>query len=280
VSSSLAVHTVGEEAPPLDETGQSVETIELLVTVKAYPALSAKYGEAECIAGVQVDAPQPQWVRLFPIPFRDLPFSQRFRKYQMIRLEVEPHGTDTRPESYRPNVESLTCGERLDTQKTDKKWERRRAYVEPLEVESMCELARRQRIDGTSLGLFRPSVVEDLTVEPDSGDWDPAKKVIADQPSLLFPGKKGLEKIPYRFRYRYRCSDAQCKGHHQSIVDWELAQAFRSWDYPEEERLLKIKERWLEKMFGPDRDTRLFVGNQLQHPEAFLVLGVFWPPKL
>jgi hypothetical protein len=27
-----------------------------------------------------------------------------------------------------------------------------------------------------------------------------------------------------------------------------------------------------------DRDAVLFVGNQEQHPTAFLVLGVFWPP--
>jgi hypothetical protein len=26
------------------------------------------------------------------------------------------------------------------------------------------------------------------------------------------------------------------------------------------------------------RDSVLFVGNQEQHPIAFLVLGVFWPP--
>lgn len=26
------------------------------------------------------------------------------------------------------------------------------------------------------------------------------------------------------------------------------------------------------------RDPVLFVGNQEQHPIAFLVLGVFWPP--
>jgi hypothetical protein len=27
------------------------------------------------------------------------------------------------------------------------------------------------------------------------------------------------------------------------------------------------------------RDTAFFVGNQHQHPTAFMVLGVWWPPK-
>ncbi len=29
------------------------------------------------------------------------------------------------------------------------------------------------------------------------------KQLIVDQPSMLMPGKKGLEKVPYRFSYRY-----------------------------------------------------------------------------
>lgn len=46
--------------------------------------------------------------------------------------------------------------------------------------------------------------------------------LIVDQPSMLMPGKKGLEKVPYRFSYRYRCAgEPGCHGHKQSIVDWE-----------------------------------------------------------
>ena len=252
-------------------------TIEMLVAVKAYPAISAKYGEVECVAGVRTDTPTPSWVRLFPVPFRDLPWSRRFKKYQLIRLQVEPHSSDSRPESYRPNVETLQCGDVLDTKKA---WAERRAYVDPLEVESMCEIARRRELDGTSLGVFRPAEILDLEIERDSATWDQGKQSTADQMSLLFPGKKGLEKIPYRFRYRYRCADPRCRTHSQSIIDWELAEAARKWPYPTEEELLaKIRQRWLERMWAADRDTRLFVGNQHQYPDGFLVLGVFWPPK-
>jgi hypothetical protein len=215
-------------------------------------------------------------VSALPSPYRDLAFQDRFRKYQIISLDVERPSTDQRPESYRPNVDSLELGEWLDSKKG---WAKRRPLVEPLEISSMCELARRQQLDGTSLGAFRPAEVADFTIEEDERDWDPAKQAVLAQPSLLFPEKAGLVKIPYRFRYRYRCSDGKCGGHHQSVIDWELAEAFRRWPYPEQERLEKIRQRWLDEMYRSDKDTLLFVGNQHRYPEGFLVLGVFWPPK-
>jgi hypothetical protein len=70
-----------------------------------------------------------------------------------------------------------------------------------------------------------------------------------------------------------------CNGHTQSIIDWEIAQAFRTWRYDETERLEKIREHWLDKLCGTGRDTFFFAGNQHLHPGSFLVLGVFWPPK-
>ncbi len=242
--------------------------------------MSKRHGEVVCVAGIRTDTPTPEWCRLFPVPFRDLPFSAQFRKYQRIRLEVERPGSDRRPESYKPLVNTLECvGEPLDSKK---KWGKRRPLVEPLVVESMCEILRRQKVDRTSLGVFRPADVEDFTIEPDTAEWDAERQFIVDQPSLLYEGRSGLEKIPYRFKYHYRCSDPDCRGHHQSIVDWELAQAMRSWrwKYRRDDVLLaKIRELWFERMCGEDKDTMLFVGNQHQAPDAFLVLGVFWPPK-
>src|SRR6266542_6332809 len=108
------------------------ETIEMVVTVKAYPAISMKYGEVVCVAGTRTDTDSPQWCRLFPVPFRDMPFAQRFKKYARIRLEAEVHTGDPRPESYRPNADSVEVLDFLDAKKG---WERRKPYVEPLMVE-------------------------------------------------------------------------------------------------------------------------------------------------
>lgn len=251
--------------------------IELLVTVKAYPNISQKYGEVVCVAGIRTDVEPHRWVRLFPIHFRDLDFSKHFGKYQYIRLQTTPHSGDSRPESIRPNTDSLEVGTHLDTKRG---WAARRAIVEPLMAESMCELQRRQARDQTSLGIFQPAEVSDFTAEPVSAEWDPEKQAVVSQPSLMLPTKAGLEKIPYRFRYKYRCSDGACSGHHQSIIDWELSQSYRAWrDRYGDEVLDRLKQRWLDEMCSEAKNTAFFVGNQHQHPEAFLVLGVFWPPK-
>jgi len=59
-----------------------METIDLLPLVKAYPALSQTYGEVSCVAGVRTDGPSsPEWIRLYPVPFRALNDAQQFHKY-------------------------------------------------------------------------------------------------------------------------------------------------------------------------------------------------------
>jgi hypothetical protein len=254
------------------------DRISLLVTVKAYPAVSQRYGEAVCVAGVRTDGPRPEWARLYPVAFRDLPFARRFKKYQVISLEASQHGTDKRPETYRPNLDTLQVGEVLDTKR---EWASRRPFIEPLIVESMCETRRRQEADGTSLAAFRPGEVLDFLIDNNVEEWGEGKVGIASQPSLFFPGKDGLEQIPFRFRYCYRCSTPGCNTHTQSMIDWELAQSFRAWreKYDEPTLLEKLRQRLLEEMCGPGKDTIFFVGNQHQHPKGFLVLGVFWPPK-
>ena len=91
-----------------------------------------------------------------------------------------------------------------------------------------------------------------------------------------------LEKIPYLFRYHYRClNEPDCPGHNQCIIDWEIGEAYRSWrnDYGSGPLLFeKIKQRWHDEMLRADKDTYLFVGNQHRF-KTFMVLGVFWPPK-
>lgn len=153
--------------------------IELMVTVKAYPNLG-KHGEVVCIAGIRTDMDTKRWVRLFPIPFRDLPFSQRFKKYQLIRLQAIPHTGDTRPESLRPIVDSLQPGKVI---KTDGNWKKRMKLIEPLIQNSMCEIRQRQKTEGMSLGVFRPASVEDLVIEKVDPDWNLKQQAVTSQPT-------------------------------------------------------------------------------------------------
>jgi hypothetical protein len=205
-----------------------------------------------------------------------MPFDQRFKKYQHIIVEATKHTGDTRPETMRPNVDTLELGQVVETKGT---WNDRRPFVEPLVVESMCEVLRRQRLDGTSLAAFRPAEVIDLEIDADEDEWTPSQAGVAAQPSLFFPRKTTLEKIPHRFRYHYRCGP-KCGGHHQSMIDWELAQAYRQWRMKNGEAvaLQMIRQKFLNEMCDVRKDTIFFVGNHHLYPESFMVLGVFWPP--
>jgi hypothetical protein len=253
------------------------EHIEMVVAVKAYPSISTKYGETVCVAGIRTDVEVPEWVRLFPVAYRDLHYADRFRKYQRISLDVA-YASDPRPESRKPILDSIAPGARIGSERG---WEQRRRLIEPLMLDSMCSLRELQRDDARSLGIFRPAEVTGFTWEKVPDEWTDEQRSLADQASLFLPGKTSLEKIPYRFRYEYHCAESSCPGHSQTIVDWELAESYRSWRarYPDESELLgKLRHRWLTTMCAPDKDTAFIVGNQFRNHDGFLVLGVFWPP--
>jgi hypothetical protein len=258
----------------------SRERMTILVTVKAYPVLSDQHGESICVAGVRVDSERPAWIRLFPVPFRDLPAEQRFKKYQFVTLSASRTTADQRPESYRPDANSLVLGELIDTDKG--LWRRRMDYLRPLEVGSMCEVVRRQQIDGTSLAMFRPGQVLALTAEH-AKPRGASQSGIADQMSLLGdPSREALEQLPFKFRYRYRCSaEPGCPTHHQSILDWELGQAYRSWrdQYGEEGIGERMRQKWLDEIANPRNDTRLYVGSIAKYPTTFCVLGTVYPRR-
>lgn len=259
-----------------DDGGMAVE---IMVTVKAYPVIGKKIGEAVCVAGIRTDTPDPTWVRLFPVPYRDMPSGQHFKKYDVISVEGEPSPKDKRPESIRPNVDTLKKVGEIDAKQN---WSKRYRYIEPLVISSMCEMRRLERDEGRSLGVFRPKEVHELVIERGEEQWGPKQLGTTQQISLLTPDKDALEKIPFTFKYHYRCDDPHCRGHTQSIIDWEIAQAWRKWrrEYASEAKALEaIKHKWLETLCAPDRDTHFFVGNQHLHRESFLVLGVFWPKK-
>ena len=101
-----------------------------------------------------------------------------------------------------------------------------------------------------------------------------AKMNRAAQGSLLAQGAPKLEFSPFTFKLAYRCQSASCRGHEQSIVDWEISEAWRNWrrSYPTD-YLDRIEEKWLS-LVDPARLPALYVGNQHQAPQGFLVLGI------
>ena len=78
---------------------------EVCMMVKAYPNPVEYLGEAVCTAGIDRDG---DWVRVYPVAFRDLAFVKRFKKYQWIRACLR-RSPDPRPESYEIDHDSIEC---------------------------------------------------------------------------------------------------------------------------------------------------------------------------
>jgi len=276
----LASRLLAYQGAPLAAPGRRVggyAPVEVVVTVKAYPVVSQSHGKSVCVAGIRTDADPPHWARLWPIPFRSLPATGRFKKYQRIHLLAKP-GHDGRPETLTPDIDSIQLGAQLPT--TDA-WKARRRLIEPLVAASTCEVQRRQRTDGTSLAAVRPAAVTGLVAQAIPANWTLKQEAVLNQLSLVGSRARELEKVPFAFKLIYRCSDSQCRGHEQSIIDWEIGEAYRSWrGLSPEDRIHKIRDKWLGELCSPGKDTLLFIGNMKAHPANFLVLGIFWPPRL
>lgn len=129
------------------------KTLRVLITVKTYPIPSSKYDELVCTAGVTEAG---DFVRLYPINFRDLPFSQQYKKYQWIEVQAAKHtGRDSRKESYRPVGDSIrVLGDPIKSNPGN--WRERARYALAKKAQSMEELRESQDSDRTSLGVFKP----------------------------------------------------------------------------------------------------------------------------
>jgi len=256
------------------------EHLKVLITVKTFPIPSSKYDELVCTAGVNELG---DFIRLYPVNFRDLPFSQQYKKYQWLEVEAVKHtGRDSRKESYRPNCDSIRLhGERISS---DKNWAERARYALAKRSQSMEELYSKQEQDRTSLGIFRPREISDLVITPDDADWKPSFKAALMQQRLWENRKASrepLRKVPFKFQYKFCCDDDRCTGRHQMMIeDWEVGALY--WNCVDDgatpqEACLKVKHKFLAQICASDRDTHFYVGTVLAHPKSWVIIGTFWP---
>jgi hypothetical protein len=247
-----------------------------LIVVRTYPTPAKKGAEVSCTAAI---TDKGEWLRLFPVPWRYLAAEEQFRRYQWVELVVEK-ASDVRPESYKLTQSGIKIvSEPLST---DNGWLLRREIIEPLRAHCLCCLAKQRDVHGSpTLGVFRPKRIEKLIITQDNAEWTQAQLDILRQGHLFAEQpKQELEKIPFKFQYTFFCDETGCSGHTMTCTDWEMAEAWRSWrlqygDGWEEKFRQRFEREMIEKY-----DTHFFVGTVHQHPGTWIIVGLFYPPKV
>ncbi|TVP67208.1 MAG: hypothetical protein EA343_00695 [Nodularia sp. (in: Bacteria)] len=249
----------------------------ILIATKTYPSISTKYRETVCTAGILLDddeKPQ-QWIRIYPIRFRQLDFDKRYPRWSIISAEIERNEKDYREESYRINDSSIEIVRKIDTKKD---WAERKSLVLPLEFKSIREIKEQ----GKSLGIIKPQTIKKYYSEKTDREWNLKQQAILDQGDLFEPSVE-IEKIPYKFGYEFLSRDGD--KHRLSISDWEIQQLYRNCkkasqgntsEDKEKEALEKVRQK-LEDEFLAKKDLYFIVGNLKNHKNTFMIIGLFYP---
>jgi len=248
----------------------------VLITVRTYPVPSKSSIEVSCTAGITENG---EWIRLFPIPYRFLNPDKRFSKYQYIEASISKALSDPRPESYKPNIDSL----RILSQplSTDNKWESRKEIVFPLKSKSLCELQKARDLNQyPTLGFFKPKIISSLNITPSSAEWTESQLASLRQyPMFGDVPQSELEKLPYDFSYVFQCDDPNCHTHKLSCTDWEIGALYRRC----RNRYGANWERYFRETYETEmilaKDTHFFVGTIHGHPSEWIIIGLFYPPK-
>ena len=144
--------------------------LSLMIAVKAAPVPTAQLQESMCVAGISLGS-EPRWIRLFPIPFRDLADDSKFRKYEEVTLQATRPSNDRRPESWMPILGSIRTGRFLGTEHG---WSERRERIASVGEWNMCDLIA-LNLSGSgpktpSLAVVRPAHPPDVLITPRDQD--------------------------------------------------------------------------------------------------------------
>lgn len=258
----------------------------ILITVKTYPSISVDHSdEIVCTAGIDEDG---NWIRIYPIPFRKLDFSQQYQKYQWIEIDIIKNTSDIRPETYRPvdidKDDVIVFKEKIGT---DNNWyKRKKTLLNNVynDIEKLnCDAHSRDKL--TSLAIFKPTKILDFKISPASKEWNNKQKAVLQQ-HRLFEYKKSTEvvrKLPFKFSYSF--SDSKGKICTMMNEDWEVGALY--WKQLEKHRGDEVKacedvrKKYLDE-FVSTKELYFFLGTTKLHhfkPDPFIIVGVFYPKK-
>jgi hypothetical protein len=262
----------------------------VLIAVKTYPTLSAKYDELVCTAGFLEDG---SWIRIYPIPFRKLEYDKQYSKYDWIEIDLEKNTSDFRLESHKPkSIE--TAFAIVNHLGTEDCWRLRKEIVLKNTHTNMTELIAEAKDNTkyTSLAVFKPKEILDFKIEKAEREWDKKKldalNAKAQQLNLFHNADNPFEvvrKLPYKFSYKFNSEDGIERT--LMIEDWEIGQLYwnclRRHEGDEAMACKDVKQKYFDD-FAKTKDLYLFLGTtrefHLLAPNPFVVIGTFHPKKI
>lgn len=258
-----------------------IPNAKVFMIIKTYPNLSRHHGELVCTAGIC----QGEFVRIYPIKFRDLDDYNKFKKYQWINVNLKkrPRSKDFRLESYSPDGEIKPL-EYIDKTTCRKFWQSRMRIIDEVPIRDNLQevINEAKRPPFPSLAILKPVKILDFVIEPTTRDWSEAQKAYFNQPDLFRPIEKlTLKKLPYKYSYRFTTKDRQERT--LMIEDWEIGALFwncmQNNDGNENDANQKVRKKYLDIAKNPN--VFFFIGTALSNhkrsPNPFIIIGVGAP---
>lgn len=259
----------------------------VLITVKTYPTLSEKYDELVCTAGFREDG---TWIRLYPVPFRKKSYSEQYKKYDWIEIDLEKNARDFRPESFKPvsiDTEIKVVGH-VDTSNN---WEERKKICLGKIYTNLTDLISESKNKAicTSIAVFKPTSILDFYAESVDRNWSKDKLEKLNQLSLFESDRAGnfqvVQKLPYKFKFHF--TDDEGRESRMMIEDWETGQLF--WNClarhngDEQKAIADVRKKYFDD-FAKTKDLYFFLGSTFEFhlrnaPNPFIIVGAFHPKK-
>jgi hypothetical protein len=201
------------------------------------------------------------FVRIYPTR-TDMPW----RRWDIVRVEVEKDDRDTREESWK------IAGSRTEWEGLSSKIERVGRFPQGKWRDLVGNLADGcvQDINEArrSLGIVKPNIINRYFTD------NPLYGRMFQQ---VLPGLGESTKVkrdfPVEPRVTYRCSDCRAQNpHDQQVLEW----GFYRWISKNPDNLDQVWENAL--LDSPDHDIYLFVGNQFRFRTSFMVISILRVP--
>ncbi|WP_156943106.1 hypothetical protein [Pseudogulbenkiania sp. MAI-1] len=244
--------------------------------VKAHPQPSKTYNETVCCAGVCMES--GAFLRLYPIPYRQLKREQRFNRFDIIEATCWK-SEDPRPESHKLDPDSIRVmkqpGSKAKAESSPRLW--------LPHVSDSLETLRQQNVDESrSLGIIKPDAgsVEFIVSKLSEAKIEEQEAALSvHQQSLLFNDNATAPLPPpeYVFKFRFTSNGKQSE---MKLHDWEVQAAYWNFRkmYGESEGLNQLRYKYQEEI--PQQNLHLILGTMLAHPRQFITIGLLRSSKL